>query len=55
MFVLALPLQSGSNLFTIVAFAWCVSAATAMASIGRALSHGVELFIMPLSSSGARL
>ena len=44
MFVLALPLQSGSNLFTIVAFVGGLSAATAMVivEIGRALDHGVE-------------
>ena len=44
MFVLALPLESGSIFFTIIAFVGGLSAATAMVivEIGRAVDHGVE-------------
>ncbi len=44
MFVLALPLESGSNVFTIIAFVGGLSAATAMVivEICSALHHGVE-------------
>ena len=44
MFVLALPLESGSNLFTIIAFVGGLSAATAMVivEVSRAFDHGVE-------------
>ena len=44
MFVLALPLESGSNLFTIIAFVGGLSAATAMVivEIGCPVDHGVE-------------